>query len=565
MGIAGPGFANIVHNVISFGNLRKHVEYVDYMSSGDFESFTFVYGNLGCFLTLFRSILNEYTTGVCVLASAFFRYCVICHPSAKMWSAENLKKLSLALVPAIVLILTLCFWDMATYGRQISSHFNTKHVEDWKKFIWNCKFFIYRNNIQRPILSRDIILFFCVPASMSAFFYIKVFRALQGRKGDQKRNRSLIVAFLLNWVLWVTCWTIYYTAMSINLGYETVKKPISERTIIDTVKERLASSKEQFYLVHSQMNPVFFLIVLKPFQKKFVKVLAKAFGSNGKEHDAPKNQQNEVQDPKQKQETAQSKKGVPNIELRTICVILFVLAVSAIVSNATTCVELNTSSRQAEDDCFASKIQARFLLEKQLVNVLFFQDAFSARFEDPRLKCGVRRGSFSMENKRCYFSAKHNADENLNLTEQAELCRSQNATLAYPTSYQEAGFLFRFYLFECGSDCRKNVSFRMNRWFIRLGFQKALDRNGIDFITFDDNLVVATYESYYENFDFDNFTSNYFDHDNFDYDDGYDYEYDYIYNYDFVDDYDYYNWYSYDSFYLQYLLEKKHSMLQPFA
>ena len=95
--IAGPGFANIVSNVISLGSLQEGLEYVEYLAPEEFERLTFVAGNLGCPLTFFRSILNEYTTGVCVLASAFFRYCLICHPTARIASPENLRKVSIAL------------------------------------------------------------------------------------------------------------------------------------------------------------------------------------------------------------------------------------------------------------------------------------------------------------------------------------------------------------------------------------------------------------------------------------------------------------------------------------
>ena len=199
--IAGPGFANIIYNVKSFSILREELEYTDYTASEHFESSTFVAGNTGCFLTFFRSILNEYTTGLCVLASAFLRYCLVCHPAAKILSQGNMKKISLVLVLAIVIILNLNFLDMALFGRQVSSNFNTTTMSSWKKFVWNCGNFIYRNNFYRPILARDIVIFFGIPALASAFLYIRIFRVLQARERNQNRNRNLIVAFVMNWVL----------------------------------------------------------------------------------------------------------------------------------------------------------------------------------------------------------------------------------------------------------------------------------------------------------------------------------------------------------------------------
>ena len=288
--------------------------------------------------------------------------------------------------------------------------------------------------------------------------------------------------------------------MAVNLGYTNKRKRISERTYLDVVKERLASSKELFYLLYSQLNPVFFLVILKPFQKKFLSVLKKATHTNEKRKRVIRNQQNHQPNPKLKSEVSQNNIRFFKKLFWFFSVTIFLLSTSSIMLNAKICVDESIDSTQAKDDCFASKIQTQFLQEKQVLNFLFLQESFSAKFEDPRLKCGVLRGSLDMNNERCCFSVKHSLEKELNLTEQAELCRSQNATLAYPTSFEEAGFLFRFYLFECGSDCRKNVRFRMNEWFIRLGFQRISTQNGIVFSTFDGNLVVENKESFASGF-----------------------------------------------------------------
>ena len=541
--IAGPGFANIAYSVISFGNLRDGINNVEYFRSDDFEVLTFVDGNLGCFLTFFRSILNEYTTGVCVLTSAFFRYCLICHPTARIAAAENLRKVSMALFTAIAIIMTLSVWDLAVNGRQIDSLFNTNVFKKGNRFIWNCQYFIFRNNVHRPILTRDIVLFFCVPASVSAFFNLRTFRVLHRRERNQHRNRNLILAFVMNWILWVISWTIYYTTMAVKLGYESTRKSISERTYLDVVEERLTSSKELFCLLYSQLNPVFFLVILKPFQKKFLCVLKNAICSN--KNGANETQRNHLSNAKLKPDFSQSKKVFVQKKFWTFCVIIFLLAASSIVFITKICVDVSTSSSQLKDDCFASRIQTRYVHEKQVLKFMFFKEAFPTEFRDPRLKCGTLRGSFGMNNERCYFSLKHSAEKELNLTEQAEVCRSHNATLAYPTNFDEAGFLFRFYLFDCGSDCRKNVSFGMNRWFIRLGFKKVPNKDGIVFTTFDGNLVVESdlVSGNSNSVDGNSSTINGSVTD-------YNYEYDY---YDYEGDYDYV-WYRYDYSYIGGLL-----------
>ena len=567
--IAGPGFANIIYNVMSFSLLRGDWDYVDYFLPEDFVKFTFVTGNQGCFLTIFRSILNEYTTGLCVLASAFFRYCLVCHPAARVMSQENLKKISLTLVLAIMIILIANFLDMAVLGRQTSSLFNTTTMRGWTKFVWNCSNFTFRNNIRRPILCRDIVLFFCVPASVSAYFYLRIFRVLRARERNQNRNKNLIVAFVLNWVLWIVCWTLYYTSMSIKLGYKTTNKLVSERTMRDVLKERLAMSKDSFFLLYSQLNPVFFLIILKPFQKKLLEILKIALSSNEQQYGVIKNHKNHVSKlTTLKFERARDGKLVLKRKFRSFGVTLLLLAVFSIFFIAVLSVDIDARSTQAKDNLFASKRETRIVEKRQVPRFLFFRDAFSAEFEDPRLKCGLLKGSFSMKKERCYFAAKFNKEKGLNLTEQAEFCRSKNATLAYARGYDDVGFLFRFYLFECGPDCRKNVTFEGNRWFIRLGFQKIMIGSWSGFTTFDGNLVVEVNRelSSRNNNSVDvgsismNGSVNDGDYDYaYDYENQYDYEYDYDYdyNYDYVYDYDYQNWKPSDYYYVESLLKDK--------
>ena len=558
--IVGPGFSNIAYNVISFGLLQDGLEYDDYMLSGDFVELTFVDGKLGCTLTFFRSIMNEYTTGLCVLASAFFRYCLICHPTAKVSTPENFRRLSLVLVFAILIFLISNFWDMAVNGRQITDSLNTKSDEGMNKFISNCKFFIYRNNVHRPILARDIVIFFCVPASLSAFFYLRIFKVLRERERNENRNRNLIVAFALNWVLWIICWAIFYTTMSINLAYHVTNKLNSERTIIDVVKERLSSSKEIYCLFYSQFNAVFFLIVLKPFQKQFVSVMKLVFSSNELSYGVLESNNNVQKQGKKKPEKKLLKK-----KLRTLCVLFSLLVASLYVISETISVEVNTSLTDSKEVCFFNRIQTRMVQQRQVPRFLVWQDAFSAEFEDPRLKCGKLRGCFSMKNRRCYFSVKSIKEEGLNLTDQVELCSSQNGKLAYPLSFAEAGFLYRYYLFECGPECRTNVSFETSRWFIRLGFHKQIYENWSGYQTFDGNLVITFNENSYSgdnsslSADLMGNNKSVIDEHSYEYGDrteleyynhSYYYEYDYEhaeeYNYDYGGEYDYEYEFDYD-------------------
>ena len=316
---------------------------------------------------------------------------------------------------------------------------------------------------------------------------------------------------------------------------------------------------------------MFFLVILKPFQKKFLEILKTAISSNEQRFGVIKNQQNlSANFTSLKSKTTSNEKKVLKKKFRTFCVIPFLLVVCSLFFNAAVSVDSITSSTQAKDNLFASKRETRIVEKRQVPRFLFLRDAFSAEFEDPRLKCGLLKGSFSLKKERCYFSAKLYKENGLNLTEQADFCRSQNATLAYPTGFDDAGFLFRFYLFECGPNCRKNVSYDGNMWFIRLGFQKVMNESWSGFTTFDENVVVEinrvlrsrNNDSVGVDWISKNGSVNGGDYD-YDYDYDYEYEfdykydYDYDYNQDYEYDYNYGNWNPPDYYYLGNLLEKE--------
>ena len=70
-------------------------------------------GKLGCGLTFFRLIVNEFSTGLCIFASAFIRYCLICLPTSDILTENRLKALSVGLVVAIMTLLAFNVWDMS--------------------------------------------------------------------------------------------------------------------------------------------------------------------------------------------------------------------------------------------------------------------------------------------------------------------------------------------------------------------------------------------------------------------------------------------------------------------
>ena len=94
----GPGISNIIYSYFSNKQLRQDLidpydyeEYASYTSVKLLALIVLVRGKSGCILTFLRSVLNEYATGLCVVSSAFFRYCLICHPTRNILTKKFLR------------------------------------------------------------------------------------------------------------------------------------------------------------------------------------------------------------------------------------------------------------------------------------------------------------------------------------------------------------------------------------------------------------------------------------------------------------------------------------------
>ena len=107
--ILGPGAANLIYEVIAYMGITGFVTdaamslsslYFRGFDLGMLEDFSRVRDMKGCILTFFRSLLNEYTTGLCVVATAFIRYILVCRPTSTLF--KN-KKALIAIAVAIVL------------------------------------------------------------------------------------------------------------------------------------------------------------------------------------------------------------------------------------------------------------------------------------------------------------------------------------------------------------------------------------------------------------------------------------------------------------------------------
>ena len=85
--IVGPGFANLVYEWQVFKYLPVLEEKIIKLFRcnpayiRDSNDLLTIYGPLECIIMNLRCLLNEYSTGFCLLAISFYRYLLVCHPT----------------------------------------------------------------------------------------------------------------------------------------------------------------------------------------------------------------------------------------------------------------------------------------------------------------------------------------------------------------------------------------------------------------------------------------------------------------------------------------------------
>ena len=255
-------------------------DYSLYTSSSVNYGFVQIEGKLGCLLTMFRSVLNEYSTGLCILASAFMRYCLICHPNRQILTPQFLRILSCSLVMLILIPIGLNVWSMSVHF-WMADQVKDQTKSTFERFLRNCSNFTIRTNAEHFRLLWDILACLGVPASLSAFFYFKICQVLMNRDRNENRNRNLTLVFFFNWLVWVLSWSLYFLVMSLELSLgDNGTKLVSERTFMDTLKERSRIVKENICFLYSHVNPLAFLIILKPFQANVKQQVIQIFKSH---------------------------------------------------------------------------------------------------------------------------------------------------------------------------------------------------------------------------------------------------------------------------------------------
>ena len=119
----GPGLANIIYNYQvsrEFQNennmLPQFVQTQNKLAVPFLSYFGRYDGYDACVWTYLREILNELSTGICVCATGFYRYLLVCHPTYKV--EDNFyKKGAIAILIILILEIGAVTADLAFNGK----------------------------------------------------------------------------------------------------------------------------------------------------------------------------------------------------------------------------------------------------------------------------------------------------------------------------------------------------------------------------------------------------------------------------------------------------------------
>ena len=100
--IIGPGVANLIFESRVHKKLNDIVSRPNYEDSPHnfetLEKLTRIKGGAACILGLLRMFLSEYTTGPCILATAYNRYASACHPTKQLLTKPVLRAIIISIL-----------------------------------------------------------------------------------------------------------------------------------------------------------------------------------------------------------------------------------------------------------------------------------------------------------------------------------------------------------------------------------------------------------------------------------------------------------------------------------
>ena len=394
----GPGLANIVYLCLSTRQMRVNLpdpedyeDYRSYISHSTIQFDVILYSHIGCVLTFLRSILNEYGTGVCVLASAFIRYCLVCHPTTNILTELRMKLLCVTLTVVILVPLFVNTWLMLVNTPRtvlflmIEGGFSKKD-----NFLRNCCTFNLRSIHEDPSLILSLVLCLGIPAIVTGVFYIKVAQVLLNRDRDQERNRNLSLAFFLNWFLWIACWGVYFAVLSAThqsgtWGMREARKDSRK----SNWENRLITVKENICFLYSHLNPLLFILVLKPFQIKLKMILNWCFKSHKDGFGLIETKQINKPNPKEKamaKTTGRNKENWKKL-LRKVFSVLILLSTLLASFNFLIGAKTELITRENTQAIVVASFSREYFRKPQMINIMRYHQVFPNGFSDPRETC----------------------------------------------------------------------------------------------------------------------------------------------------------------------------------
>ena len=269
------------------------------------------------------------------------------------------------------------------------------------------------------------------------------------RNKSQARNRNLTLALSLSCVLWVVCWGPAYWAMSIDLNEDDNK---DKHWFLNTRKGSALAwfniyfvlFKTSLQMTYSHVNAFIFLIVLKPFRIWLIKKTKTFYNFIiGKR-------------------SSKTQIGVFGLLVLTC-------TISALGSGLAHSF-LETTDFASRQNFEKARQNLQLVRSRGLSRHSSFIDLFSPGI-DIRFLCGKNHGLLEFEYKRCYFIGTH-SENKLDFWEQAEFCNIRDATLSYPRSKNEIGYIFNFYKSFRGWD-HNTQALEIKEWYLHLGIQRS--------------------------------------------------------------------------------------------
>ena len=408
-------------------------------------------------------MLNEYSTGICVTACAFIRFCNVCYPTDNILTRKVLFIIAAVIIiyPFLAMGVNFLFMGLMIYPRVASKKSPIESVLEVvggiHMFLHNCASFQVRHSLR---LFLDCLVCLVVPGLLSAGLYIKVAHVLLKRNRNQSRNRSLTIAFAISWLLWLSTWIPYYALLFVGISLRSDGIEENERNLIYYV------IRQSLSLLYSHLNPIILLAVLKPHSAFLVKIFKVLFMTRKGGSRLPKTHNPTSR--KSKDCKTNKSKIVEKAKFRYFIVFLAAAVIVCFCTSFLGSIVVQFETINLKEAPYKISKSMQFEMNPGRLRAIANCQDLLPQMLKPRELCAAKYGKVSVPYKRCYFNEK-NVEKRLNLTEQMDFCRSQSSVLFYPRTYQELLYVKNFIE---SSISLASLSFE-DAWFFHLGLRRA--------------------------------------------------------------------------------------------